>query len=187
MDQREADRTIAASSAPGEWFFSKAERLLHFFPPRPLSEASPPVLSVHPTALELDGNTSHVELSGLQILHARGSGVSAVGVHGVTLRNCTVAAHALDGVTLLGTESAVLDSVVHDVGCAGIRAHGGDDMLLRPGNLRVESNEIFGTSQWKRTYSPGIHWGGVGNTYSHNHVHDLPHNCILGGAARPTF
>ena len=94
--------------------------------------------------------------------------------------------NALDGVTLLGTESAVLDSVVHDVGCAGIRAHGGNDTLLRPGNLRVENNEIFGTSQWKRTYSPGIHWGGVGNTYSHNHVHDLPHNCILGSAARPT-
>jgi hypothetical protein len=27
----------------------------------------------------------------------------------------------------------------------------------------------------------GIHWAGVNNTYSHNVIHDAPHNCMLGG------
>ena len=104
-----------------------------------------------------------------------------MGVTGVSIRNCTVAGHALDGITLLGTDSEVVDTTVHDCGCAGIRAHGGNDTLLTPGNLRVLRNEIYDVAQWKRTYTPGIHWGGISNTYSHNTVHKLPHNCFLGG------
>eukprot|EP01043_Picozoa_sp_COSAG02_P018964 COSAG02_NODE_900_length_16073_cov_87.296607_2_plen_331_part_00 len=75
----------------------------------------------------------------------------------------------------------MVDTTVHDCGCAGIRAHGGNDTLLTPGNLSVLRNEIYDVAQWKRTYTPGIHWGGVSNTYSHNTVHKLPHNCFLGG------
>lgn len=171
---------ITNAGASGEYFIDNKTRQLYFYPLASLSAASPPVLSKNATALLLDG-VSHVTVRGLEILHARGSGVSAMGVTGVSIRNCTVAGHALDGITLLGTDSEVVDTTVHDCGCAGIRAHGGNDTLLTPGNLSVLRNEIYDVAQWKRTYTPGIHWGGVSNTYSHNTVHKLPHNCFLGG------
>jgi hypothetical protein len=168
--------------AQGEYFVDDKTRLLYFFPPSdlPLSASNPPVLSKNLTALDLRG-ASHVTVSGLQILHARGSGVLATGVTGVVIQNCTIAAHALDGVTMVGTDSAVLDSNVHDCGSAGIRAHGGNATTLAPGNLQVLRNNITNVAQWKRTYSPGVHWGGVSNTFSHNTVHNLPHNAFLGG------
>eukprot|EP01052_Picozoa_sp_SAG31_P017645 SAG31_NODE_1216_length_9328_cov_12.252465_7_plen_320_part_00 len=168
--------------APGEYFLDDESRLLYFFPPsdEPLSQTNLPVLSNNLTALDLRG-ARHITITGLQILHARGSGVLAMDVNGVVIQNCTIAGHALDGITMVGTDSAVLDSVVHDCGCAGIRAHGGNDRTLSPGNLRILRNDVTNVAQWKRTYSPGIHWGGVNNTYSHNTVHNLPHNGFLGG------
>ena len=40
--------------------------------------------------------------------------------------------------------------------------------------------------QWERTSQPAILWAGVGNTYSFNHIHDAPHNGILGGGNEAT-
>jgi len=66
-------------------------------------------------------------------------------------------------------------------GCAAIRAHGGDAATLQPGNITVSGNHVHHFALWKRTYNAGIHWNGVSNAYSHNVVHDGPHNCFLGG------
>eukprot|EP01047_Picozoa_sp_COSAG01_P048791 COSAG01_NODE_4778_length_4749_cov_231.390108_8_plen_119_part_00 len=101
---------------------------------------------------------------------------------------------------MLGTDSAVLDSSIHDCGCAGIRAHGGNGTTLDPGNLQILRNSITNVAQWKRTYSPGIHWGGVNNTCRlprHTHVDQksemteiyvsgLESTCFHFGAATPT-
>jgi hypothetical protein len=45
----------------------------------------------------------------------------------------------------------------------------------------VTGNNVHSFARWKRTYQAGIHWAGVGNSYSHNTVSDGPHNCFLGG------
>ena len=37
-----------------------------------------------------------------------------------------------------------------------------------------------------RRYQPGILWAGVGNVYAENHIHDAPHNAILGGGNEAT-
>ena len=52
--------------------------------------------------------------------------------------------------------------------------------LTRGENVVIQ-NEIHHYAQWIRTYQPAIRWAGVGNTYSSNHIHDAPHNGILGG------
>ena len=39
-------------------------------------------------------------------------------------------------------------------------------------------------SRWKRTYQPGLSWGGVGNTYTKNEISNGPHSGILGGGMR---
>lgn len=50
----------------------------------------------------------------------------------------------------------------------------------------MTGNEIHHYAQWVRTYQPAILWAGVGNTYSFNHIHDAPHNGILGGGNEAT-
>jgi len=45
----------------------------------------------------------------------------------------------------------------------------------------VIGNQVYSFARWKRSYQAGIHWAGVGNTYSYNTVTDGPHNCFLGG------
>ena len=49
-----------------------------------------------------------------------------MGVEGVTIHNVNSSLHARQGIYLYGTDSAVTDCSVRDVGCAGIRAHGGN-------------------------------------------------------------
>ena len=64
---------------------------------------------------------------------------------------------------------------MRSTGCGGVRAHGGDGLSLARGNLNVSGNAVRRHGQWKRTYQPGIHFGGVGNTYSRNRVSDGAH------------
>lgn len=52
---------------------------------------------------------------------------------------------------------------------------------LTRGNNVLQNSLITKWSNWKRTYNPGLSWGGVGNTYRHNTIHDGPHAGILGG------
>ena len=47
--------------------------------------------------------------------------------------------------------------------------------------LLVEGNDVRRVAQWKRTYMPGVFWGGVNNTYRGNTVRFSPHNCFTGG------
>ena len=75
----------------------------------------------------------------------------------------------------------VTGATVHNVGCAGIRATGGVAATLAPGNLLVSDSHVHHYALWKRSYMPGVYWGGVGNTYRNNTVEYGPHNGFLGG------
>ena len=77
-------------------------------------------------------------------------------------------------------------SKVFGVGATGIAAKGGLHLSLTRGNNQVIHNEIHHYAQWYRTYQPAILWAGVGNVYSFNHIHDAPHNGILGGGNEAT-
>ena len=132
-------------------------------------------------AVRLDG-VSHVTLEGLTIAHAKTIGVSAIGVSHVVVSNCTVWGIGAKGVVLDdATHSALSGSHIYDTGCGGAVVSGGDFMTLQPGHNVASGNEIHDVCNYKRSYQPGLLWAGVGNTYSHNHLHNLPHNCILGG------
>lgn len=52
---------------------------------------------------------------------------------------------------------------------------------LISGNNTVTSSKATGWSNWKRTYQPGLGWGGVGNKYINNRLLGGPHTGIFGG------
>lgn len=173
---------LSELDAPGEYFLDRQARRLYFYPPLPLTEwgDDAPVLTMAKVALEMS-NTQHVHHEGIAVLHAKGVGINATNVAGAVIRNCTIAGHGLDGIVLVGTNSSIVDSHIHDTGCGGLRAHGGSALTLAAGNLLVSGNTVSHHGLWKRTYMPGIHWAGVANTYSHNTISFGAHNCILGG------
>ena len=169
--------------APGEYFVDERTGALTFYPPKPLAEWTADdavVLTARPVVLDLTG-ASNVAVQGLTIGDGRGVGVLAEGVANVTLRGLTVRNLGRTGVVLDGTGSALLDSKVHDTGCVGVRASGGDPLTLSPGNNVVARTEIRRPARWKRTYMAGLKWGGVGNAFVNNTLADGPHNCALGG------
>jgi hypothetical protein len=123
--------------------------------------------------------TSYVTLSGLLVSHSRLSGINATAVSNVWVRGCQVTNTGGNGIDVAGSDSGVIDSVIRDVGCAGVRAGGGNWTTLVPGRMRVHNNVISNFSRWKRTYMPGLTWGGVGNNYTSNNIsHGRTTECL---------
>ena len=54
-------------------------------------------------------------------------------------------------------------------------------LSLTRGNNLLTQCLVTDWSRWKRTYQPGISWGGVGNNFTHNRLSNAPHAGILGG------
>ena len=163
-----------------EYYIDKA-RTLFFLPPIPLEQWGERGVFITSSLTATHITADHVTLRGLTIRHARGNGVLALNVSNVRVENCTVSAHGQHGVVIVGDGSGVTDSSVYSVGCSGVRVAGGDAHSLTPGRSFVKKNTIFDFALWKRTYSPGIYFGGIGNDYIANNISNSPHNCISGG------
>ena len=54
-------------------------------------------------------------------------------------------------------------------------------LSLTRGNNLLTQCLVTDWSRWKRTYQPGISWGGVGNNFTNNRLSNAPHAGILGG------
>merc|ERR1712232_230476 len=122
------------------------------------------------------------KLENLDIRDGRHLGIDARGTRSAQIQNVKVHSHGTHGIDATGSRSTLIrQTEVFDVGCSGIRAVGGVAKTLEAGNIKVEGNNIHHFAQWKRTYSPGIYWGGVMNVYKDNTVQHSPHNCFLGG------
>jgi hypothetical protein len=163
---------------------STSRGLLYFWPPGDIdggaSVAAGAFVSAQDNAIHIRG-TSHVTLSTLVVSHSRLTGINATAVSNVWIRDCVVSNTGGNGIDLAGRDSGLVNSTVSDLGCAGVRAGGGNWTDLTPGNILVHGNTISNFSRWKRTYMPGLTWGGVGNNFTSNSISDGPHNGIFGG------
>lgn len=175
--------------AAGEYYIelnrTSLTQKLHLIPPTgagpPGQWNEGPIISLKQSVVDISG-TSHISVEGIHVHNGKGVGILADNVTGVTIHNCTIFLHGQQGISLIrSSDSVISNCTVFSTGCAGIRAHGGDATSLTPGNLFVHGNFITDFARWKRTYQAGIHWSGVGNTYSKNIVRGGPHNCFLGG------
>ena len=137
-------------------------------------------VSAQDNAIHIHG-TSHVTLSNLVVSHSRLTGINATEVSELWIYGCVISNTGGNGVDLAGRNSGLIGSTVHDLGCAGVRAGGGNWTDLTRGNILVHGNNISNFSRWKRTYMPGLTWGGVGNNFTDNTISDGPHNAIFGG------
>lgn len=168
---------------PGEYFIDKDAMTVYFYPPEPMTKSTPVMLMHQPGAVvNITSDVTNAKLANLDIRDGRHLGIDARGTRSAQIQNVVVHSHGTHGVDATNSRGTFISQTeVFDVGCSGIRAVGGVAETLEAGNIRVEGNHVHNFAQWKRTYSPGIYWGGVMNVYKENNVHTSPHNCFLGG------
>mmetsp|Transcript_504 Transcript_504/g.920 ORF Transcript_504/g.920 Transcript_504/m.920 type:complete len:310 (+) Transcript_504:1100-2029(+) len=87
----------------------------------------------------------------------------------------------MNGITLDGSLVRLNNSQIPYTGCSGARVTGGDTSALTASGNTIAYNIVTNFSRWTRTYTPAIHWGGVGHWIHHNTLTDAPHAAVLGG------
>ena len=168
-----------------EYYIDTKGLLVYFFPPEPLTglDGPPVVLMYQPGGvLNVTTEARNVTLADMSIINGRHNGIFAEGAVGLNIERVSVHAHGAHGIVLTGaSRGRIAQSQVYDVGCSGIRATAGEAETLLSGGLVVANNHVHDVAQWKRSYMPGIYWGGVNNTFVDNIVENHPHACFVGG------
>ena len=94
-----------------------------------------PVVSLNASAVVIDG-VQHVTLRRIAISHSRATAVSALNVSNVLIANCSVGEHGGVGIVITGTESAVRDSEIFEIGCTGVQVR----KTKAPGGIASDPN-----------------------------------------------
>ncbi len=164
--------------APSEWYLDPRTDTLYFWPPADL-KAGLVVVPVVDNVMAVEGATQ-IHLQGFVIEVCEGDGVSVK-----DCAQCTVSASVARncggwGITISGGDhSGARGNDVSFCGHGGIKVVGGDRNTLRPGYNFADNNYIHHCARIWKTYRPGISVSGVGNTVSHNQIHDMPHAGLL--------
>ena len=190
-----ATNLLAELDQAGEYYIERSSRsavarasagMLYVQPAGPAGPDGA-VVSVGQSVITLGAGTSFVSFEGLRVMYSRGTAITSLGpVANVTVTNCTVANTGAGGIGLVGSGVRVDGCEVTGTAAFGVVIKGGvRSTLTRSGNM-VTGNEIHHTARFFRTGQPGLFWAGVGNTFERNHVHDVPHYAIMGGANQAT-
>jgi len=167
--------------APGEWYLDRDTWTLYFWPPADLSEGD--VLApVVDTIVSMEG-AQCVTLRGLTIEMCDGAAVQIRDcerclVAQSVIRNCGGWGVQVQG----GQLSGAIGNDIYYTGAGGVLVSGGDRKTLERGGNFAKNNYIHHVAEFQRTYNGGVRMSGVGNTASHNLIHDCYHQGItLGG------
>ena len=182
-----AQNLLSECDSPGEYFVDRERRLLYFYPPSPIDASADGTgraafLSVGQHVVTAS-STSYVSFEGVTIAHSRGDGVLALDVDHFRLSNSTIENLGGNASTIVGSNSAIVDTIVRNVGCSGVSILGGHPAELVRGNNVVSGCTLSCFALFKRTYQPAIFWAGVGNSFLSNRIAWAPHTAILGGGA----
>ena len=172
--------------APGEYYIDQTNRRLYLLPPEGelLNDTTKKIKLQYQYSgvINVTADAKHVRLANLDVRDGRHVGVLAVNTINLTIDNLVVHGHGTNGIDVSNATNCTLRrSQVFDVGCTGIRATAGDAETLRSGNMQILDNVVRNYATWKRSYQPGIFWGGVENVFRGNNVSYGPHNGFLGG------
>lgn len=166
--------------APGEWYLDRDQAMLYFWPPADLREGE--VLApVTNTVVAMKG-ASHVTVRGFTLEACDGDAVQIQDgesclVAQSVIRNCGGWGVSIAG----GHRSGAMGNDIYATGCGGVSLNGGDRKTLERGDNFATNNYIHHIAEFQKTYHTGVNINGVGNTASHNLIHDCYHQGILLG------
>eukprot|EP00756_Hemistasia_phaeocysticola_P063433 Hpha_TRINITY_DN6904_c0_g1::TRINITY_DN6904_c0_g1_i2::g.139618::m.139618 len=171
---------LSELDAPGEYYIDRANNTLYYKPTSPLQPSDEIVLSNMSTVVTATG-VSGVSLNGLRINYGSQHNLQWKSVTDSKITNCDLGLSGGDAVSVNGAQVHMLNTTIRWAGCRGLGISGGDPKTLTPANIVVENTTIEKFSSWKRTYTPGLSWSGVGNVYRGNLIKDGPHTAAQGG------
>lgn len=164
---------------PGEWVLDEKGGLVYFWPPDSIRPGDVTVSMLREPMVLFEG-TSHVVFRGLTFEGSRSCAVKIRGGTGNLIAGCVVRNIDNDTSVIVdgGTHNGVRSCDIHDVGLTGIRVGGGDRATLTPARNYAINNHIYRYGAILQTFNGGIYLDGVGNTVSHNRIHDAPFSGI---------
>lgn len=166
---------------PGEWYVDRAAGILYFWPPSSIEEGEALVSLLETPLISID-NAEHVAIHGLTLECVRGRAITVQNSRRIEIAGCTVRNTGRDGINVNGgSENVIRSNNLYHIGETGIRLVGGNRNTLTPGAHLATNNHIRHFSRAVITYRPAISLNGVGNTISHNLMHDAPHAAVLFG------
>ena len=165
--------------APGEWVLDAEQGLVYLWPPAPPAQGDVVVSMAREPMILLDG-ASNVRVENITFECSRVRAVMIRGgsenlVAGCTFRNidndtCVV----ING----GRHNGIRSCDIEDIGSTGIRIAGGDRQTLLPAGNYAVNNHIHAYGCIFQAFNGGIYLQGVGDTLSHNRIHDAPFSGI---------
>lgn len=167
--------------SPGEWYLDAKAAVLYFWPPAGAA-FSAPLAPVVKTIVLMKG-ASHVTVRGFTLEDCDGDAVQIQDsqdclVAQSTIRNCGGWGVAITG----GHRSGAAGNDIYATGSGGVSVEGGSFITLERGDNFATNNYIHHIAAFQKIYHAGVNLKGVGNTASHNLIHDTYHaGIILGG------
>jgi hypothetical protein len=161
---------------PGEWYLDKTDWTLYFWPPTTL-RGKAVVVPTTRTLIELRPGTKYLTIQGFALSYTEGTAVIlSATTHCViaknTIRNigdyygCGA---SVDG----GFGNSISGNDISETGADGILISGGNNNTLTAAKNSAENNYIHHVGVFCK-HAAGIRLTGVGNSASHNLIHDGP-------------
>jgi parallel beta-helix repeat protein len=160
---------------PGEWVLDEKRGLLYFWPPAALRPGDVTVSLLKEPMIFLRG-ASWIQFQGLTFEGSRACAIKILGGSDNMVAGCVVRNIDNDTSVIIdgGMRNGIRSCDIHDVGSTGIRLAGGERATLTPGGNFAINNHIFRFGSILQTFNGGVYLQGVGDTVSHNRIHDGP-------------
>ena len=163
---------------PGEWYLDRQHMKLYLYPPAAMENAEILLTQLTEPLIELNG-TAHLVFKGLTFEGGRGAAIVVNNSDNNLFDSCRVRHFAGDGIIIRnGKRNQILSGHIHSIGATGISVSGGNTRDLIAAEHTVKNCHIHDFSRIRRTYTPAIRVGGVGQRIAHNEIHDAPHMAL---------
>lgn len=161
---------------PGEWYLDRDLGLLYLYPPEDMATASINLSLSTESIITLE-NADYLSFVGFDIKGTRADAVTIKG-NNCAVEHCRISNCAGNAIMINGENNLARSNEICFMGKGGIKLSGGDRKTLKAGNNLADNNLIHHYGEIYKVYSAGISLSGVGNTCSHNEIHDAPHMAI---------
>lgn len=164
---------------PGEWYFDRTKGKIYIYPPVSMNTGTFYISQLKEPFI-VENNSSNISFKGLVFEGNRSKAIVINGGENNTISGCTIRNISDNAVDINGGEKNGVQSCdIYNTGSGGINIIAGDRNKLIAANDYADNNNIYNYARIQRTYKPAINLSGVGNTASHNSIHDAPHTAIL--------
>jgi hypothetical protein len=164
---------------PGEWYFDRTNGKIYIYPPESIKTGDFYISQLNKPFIR-ENNISNISFKGLIFQGNRSKAIVINGGKNNTISGCTIRNISYNAVDINGGEKNGVQSCdIYNTGSGGINITAGDRNKLIAANDYADNNNIYNYARIQRTYKPAINLSGVGNTASHNSIHDAPHTAIL--------